>query len=404
MSHPNSPSKFVDQVVKFYNANLKSRSRADGEEPRVIIRCDRMDSIRQISKVLSDKGLSNVAIHENFRDDWLDAPNEHHSVPDPDTTPATYWIHQFKLLEGIDDPRFQLLALYDELKTVKAFVQQVGRVLRNPKRNAGSIAYVLDHSNGRQEYLWSNFLAYDEVIAAAGIRSLAVGNEALLRILEQSSPSLTYIDGIFRFPCKLGKLNPDDLQLPRTVNIVSKGESFRLRDFFVMLTRSYQQEDRIVQTLPPDKHGLAVVFYVCFSNSPFLREKYFVESKLGVTILWETDRYLCYFDSLGRLLSHETLDGPVTAATLRRLFQRRNDLYLTSVALWNANPGLRSFVHDRCLQSRSVLPRRLSTTTNLCVVSPKDTPHHQATTAPNHESDGTWASVMEELVILLADG
>jgi hypothetical protein len=354
--HPRSPTAFVDQVVKFYEGKLRPKKSTAGDEPRVIIRCDRPESIRQISKALTDRGLSNVALHESFKE-RADAPNEHHSVPNPDATPAIYWIHQFKLLEGIDDPRFQLLALYDELRTVRSFVQQVGRVLRNPKQDPDSIAYVLDHSNGRQYGLWQNFLAFDRTVAERGVKVLAMGNEALLKELELKYPPLVYLDGRFRIPCNLENLDPNiDLQLPLTVNLLTKNEGFRLDEFFRTLIQSYRDADRLVREIPPNR-GLAVVFYVSFNNSPFLRDKYFVESRLGVTILWEIGEYLCHFDSGGGLPPRgEALGSPVPADKLRRLFQRHEGSFLTTVSLCNANPG------SSVVRSRSVSAVKIGAT------------------------------------------
>lgn len=350
MVHPHSPEMFVDQVVKFYEKTLKPSQYAEGKEPRVIIRCDRQENIRQISKALSDRGLSNIAIHENFKE-TTDAPNEHHYVPDPDSTRAIYWIHQFKLLEGIDDPRFQLLALYDELRTVRSFVQQVGRVLRNPQRDTASIAYVLDHSSYRQQSLWENYLEYDQKITDFGVQVLAMGNEALLEAVEQKHPPLVYLKGRFRTPCVLKSLDPyADLQLPLTVNILAKGRDFRLQEFLQQLIRSYQEADRIVHVFQQD-NGLVVIFYVRFNNSPFLRKKYFLESLLGVTLLWEVDEYLCYFDSSGGLLPrYETLGRPVSAEKLKRLFQRSDNSFLTAVSLLNANLGS-SVVRSRSISA-----------------------------------------------------
>jgi hypothetical protein len=51
------------------------------------------------------------------------AAGEYRKVPNPDNVDATFWLHQFKLLEGIDDARFQLIALYSELRSMRAFVQ-----------------------------------------------------------------------------------------------------------------------------------------------------------------------------------------------------------------------------------------------------------------------------------------
>lgn len=36
------------------------------------------------------------------------------NVPNIENEQAVFWIHQFKLLEGIDDYRFQVLAIYEK--------------------------------------------------------------------------------------------------------------------------------------------------------------------------------------------------------------------------------------------------------------------------------------------------
>jgi superfamily II DNA or RNA helicase len=44
---------------------------------------------------------------------------------------AVYWLHQTKLLEGIDDPSFVAVALLDDFTNDRQLVQQIGRVLRS---------------------------------------------------------------------------------------------------------------------------------------------------------------------------------------------------------------------------------------------------------------------------------
>jgi superfamily II DNA or RNA helicase len=41
-----------------------------------------------------------------------------------------YWLHQTKLLEGVDDPSFVAVAIYDVFGNARQLVQQIGRVLR----------------------------------------------------------------------------------------------------------------------------------------------------------------------------------------------------------------------------------------------------------------------------------
>jgi superfamily II DNA or RNA helicase len=57
---------------------------------------------------------------------------------------AVFWLHQTKLLEGIDDPTFVAVALLDDFTNDRQLVQQIGRVLRStdPSRTEQQTATV----------------------------------------------------------------------------------------------------------------------------------------------------------------------------------------------------------------------------------------------------------------------
>jgi hypothetical protein len=340
MPFTRSPQRFVEQVIGFYDEHLSGRARGGKQAPRVIIRCESAESIRQICAALRVRGRTCIGIHETFEDGPSDSAYERRSVPDPMTTDVTFWIHQFKLLEGIDDARFQLLALYDELHTVRALVQQVGRIVRNPEQRKGSVTYVLDHSGGRQASLWQNYLQYDEVLRTQGVDILARGQELMVNALRNAQPPVIYLEGRFRTPSNLETLDAwKDLQLPLTVNLLRKEAGFRLREAHEAVIRAHTEADRIVWS-PTLDNGVGVAVYVAIRNSPLLREGAFLESRLGVTVLKELGDYICYFDSVGTPPPIVAGIGrPVPLKILRKLFQRREGCYLTSVALRNANLG-----------------------------------------------------------------
>jgi superfamily II DNA or RNA helicase len=81
-----SPSEFVEEVVQQYDELLGSDTEADQRSPRAIIRCDRVDQIRQLADALRQRGRSVVAIHETFKDH--EAPGEYRTVPNPKNVTA----------------------------------------------------------------------------------------------------------------------------------------------------------------------------------------------------------------------------------------------------------------------------------------------------------------------------
>jgi len=91
--------------------------------------------------ILVARGRTVVGIHETFSKS--DRKHFAKEVPDPSIETAQFWVHQFKLLEGLDDPAFRLIAIFGRFTNARNLVQQVGRVIRNPGLQAGEMAFVL---------------------------------------------------------------------------------------------------------------------------------------------------------------------------------------------------------------------------------------------------------------------
>ena len=349
-----SPTAFVADVLQFYDQQFGNQANP-ASSPRVIIRCDSHAEIRQIGVALGNAGRSYVLIHENFKDDDPNTPHERRTVPDPNGEPAVFWIHQFKLLEGIDDSRFQLLAIYKEFGNTREIVQQIGRVIRNPTRNANAIGHVLDHSGGRQRELWEGFLRFDELVDKEGVQAADFGKK-LLQAIQSAVPDVVYLDRRFRAGFQLGAIDPgQELVLPATVNVFRKSNGFDLADLVNALEVEYRQQDRDVRH---DTIGTAeVLIYLTFRNSPLLKSTAFIECRLGVTILRESGEYLCYFDSGGGVPElTDNLLAPVEIDELRRLFGKAKQTRLTSVSLHNSNLG------PRAIRSRAFSAARIDDT------------------------------------------
>lgn len=90
-----------------------NRARSSGElvssSPRAIICCASAADIRVVVATLQSAGLDAIGIHENF--DGLSKSGLIKDVPLLNT-PATIWVHQNKLTEGLDDHRFCCLAFF----------------------------------------------------------------------------------------------------------------------------------------------------------------------------------------------------------------------------------------------------------------------------------------------------
>jgi len=332
-----SPGVFTDQVLDAYDRYFDRPDEADPDRARVIIRCDTPGEIRQIVTAVRARGRSALGIHERFdnRPDLF----EYRHVPDPVETNVTLWVHQFKLLEGIDDPRFQLLALYSELRGMRALVQQVGRVIRNPGRVQGATAYVLDHSyRGRQGQLWKEFLEYDRLLDQGHPAATGLNQHNVVSALRNSIPNLVYADGRLRVPTSIEQLTHEDILLPLSANVFQRPKGFSLKAVLNRICKTCAEEDRLFHA-PPPAGNTVVVFHVSIGTSPFLERGFFAEPKLGISVVYDSREYVFVYDS-GPALGQRALDAtPVEAAKLRKLFVHDAESRLTHVTLINSNLG-----------------------------------------------------------------
>ena len=349
-----APTAFVQDVISFYDDQFLD-AQQEADPPRAIIRCDSHEDIRRIGQAFQNAGRACVLIHESFSDGDAARPLERHAVPDPDTEHAVFWVHQFKLLEGIDDPRFQLLAIRKEFRNTRALVQQIGRVLRNPARTPGAVGHVLDHSQGRQEELWKDFRRFDDMVADNGMDVADFGGR-MLSAIRKAQPDVIYLDGRFRSAFALDEIDPEDeLIIPATVNVFRKSAGFDRQALRSHLECDYKQQDRDVRYVPSG--GADVFLYLGFRNSPLLRSTSFIECRLGVTIVRECGEYVCCYDSGGGVPAIlDDYTEPVPVDELRRLFRKADGSYLTAVSLHNSNLGVRA------IRTRAITASRIDDT------------------------------------------
>ena len=341
-----TPAEFVEDLMTF----LAEEDLENDEQTRVIIRAESPASIRQIADELVLRGKSCVGIHETFSNSG-EFSYEKKSVPDPSLEPARFWIHQFKLLEGFDDPSFRVLALYDSLSNGRRLVQQVGRILRNPNRSRTSRAYALDHSSGVQEELWRNFISFDEMLDEQGLGAISL-NENLAKALQEAQPRVVYTDGRFRprfHPTAEGA--ESDLKLQLAVNVFRKERLGSLKKVTDLVKHQFMEEDRPHRLTKIDRNTNLLI-YVSFRNSPLLRDSYFFESRLGVAIIHVRGSYVFFHDSAGGIPQIPSfVASRLSSAELRHLFSNASSL--SSVSLKNSDVG-RNAIRRRTVSALSL--------------------------------------------------
>jgi superfamily II DNA or RNA helicase len=323
---------FVSSIVNYYDNNF------DGENSKVIIQCEDSNTIRRISSCLRDLGKECVSIHENFNNS-PDRYWEYKKVPNPRENDATYWIHQFKLLEGIDEPSFKLLAIYTALKDSRKLVQQIGRIVRNIS-NTPESGIVLDHSNGIHKTKWERFIKYDKMLSKdPKYIEIAIGNKLADHFINAQPPAL-YHARDFRSALDLEKINiSDDVYVNLSANIFIKTEDFTIDKAAESLKAHYKKFDHKYKKFSISNNCLAYL-YIKIENSPILETDLFLETKLCLTVVVEKNDYVYQYDSSGIRLDAVMGMKPLNSSKkLNILFLQDNNARITDISLKNSNLG-----------------------------------------------------------------
>ena len=343
---------FVDALLSYYE-QLKKSELAGVDNPRVIVRCATSASIRHVASLLRRKGLATVAVHERFDESEESEEAEERAlkrqVPDPAENPAVFWIHQNKLIEGLDDPTFRVVAVYEPFGNARAFVQQVGRIIRNPKRLPDQRAFVFAHQKLHLAGLWDRFINYERKV---GVRD--IGSESIVHDLFILHDDIQYLFGDFRERFEPTATDSHlQLQFVKAANVFRSSGSFSLRQ----LANSIEDEiDRhgyqVVSGSEPDRSTVVRV-YARLEPSPVLRDRAFIELSLGYTIARRQNEVLFYYDSSGLMPPSLWSDGERVGPENLEQLLTGNDASISAVSLLNTDLGTYS-VRRRTLGARSI--------------------------------------------------
>lgn len=286
------------------------------KEARAIVRCQTRDTITRVVEAIHRLGQTAIGIHDGYT-----AANDvlfRRDVPSPLKENARIWVHQQKLLEGIDDPRFSVVAIFDPFSNARSLVQQVGRVIRNPTRNKAKPATLLVHNDHGQERHWDAYLEFEKSYDPAAHQDV---RDLLLHSLE-GQPKYRYLDGTFRSvfdPVASGF--EERLRVPRSANVYELRGAWKPKDLLGRIIEEWEENDRICLNQVEADASTILILYAEARNSPILLQDYFIESRLGFTLVHKAKKWLFYLDT-NSSLSEAVLDCamPLSGTTMHRLF------------------------------------------------------------------------------------
>jgi superfamily II DNA or RNA helicase len=327
----------IDEFVSFYGA-------APSAARKLIIRCRSKDQIEQLGQLMRAHrhgGGGVICLHEAFTHD-PGRPWERRQPTDPEAADApAIWIHQHKLLEGVDGPSFRALAFYGVLGSARALVQQIGRVIRNPFMDTAENALMIDHSDGFLADMWARFLEYDSAIDQT---KMMLGLNDFAASFEASLPPVVYADRQFRRRFAFGA-SPDEIK--RSLRLPLRCHLYSARRGNILAGLADATEERLTeaefpfQTVVADDNELIILF-VKLQSSPLLAEHYFIERELHAFVAIRRGPVVAILDTSRAGLDMDAsrhVGRPLTRERMARLLTRSPNMRLVEINSRNAALG-----------------------------------------------------------------
>jgi hypothetical protein len=226
---------------------------------------------------------------------------------------AQFWLHQYKLMEGIDDASFVMVTIYDLMGNARQLVQQIGRATRHSKGDGRvqQTAWVLAlPANARRiKESWDRYTAY-ESYAEKNV-SFIVSNEVALpdRLLSHMA-KYQYVNGEFRGRFEFETpLSASDIQLPQSAAVLrSETPITNIEAIAPDVEEALLDEDRFkitpIEGMPANSIGFS---YYAWRNSPYLIDRFFSEWRLGIFLAVNQGEFVFMHDTEGLAVDMDKL-------------------------------------------------------------------------------------------------
>lgn len=361
MNLSDDTTTFARQVVAESDRLVSSGELDRGH--KVIVRAGSEDTVIDLYQafILALAGRSDgvIAMHNNFVLSGVSGAQQRPDVPsDLRQRSERFLIHQFMLIEGIDDPKCSLLALFEPFGNTRMLVQQIGRLTRQsaPIGTKMSDARVLTRASDSVQRDWESFLDYDRACVANGGKPPLRNGDDVLRGLVDALPGMDYVGGKFRTRIDLDDADlSEDLRFPQAALVYEVADRFNIDKFQAAVTAALDAEDRFQhQTRGIPGGGCCYHVTLRLNQSPFLAEYLFQAASLEVTIYSVVGKRLYFYDSAGLWIDDlEDVGARLHPTQLRSLLPEDDDNTVSFLAVKNTDLGP-SALRSRALSARSL--------------------------------------------------
>ena len=309
--------------------------------PKVMIRADDLETLELLQAEIDRKfDTLSVLIHDRAKKTAQNR-NRFKSVSSAirARSDAQFWVHQNKLMEGIDDPSYVAVAIFDLMGNARQLVQQIGRATRisNGDRRVKQTGWILGSPANAQriQTSWERYKAYEEYVAEN--TAFVVTNEVTLpdRLLEYMA-EYQYVSGEFRGRFEFeAPLATEDIQLPRSAAILKLTRPLAdLAQLSETIEEAILDKDRFkvtpVENMPPNTIGFS---YYAWRNSPYLIERFFSEWSLGIFITVRHDEFIFMHDTEGLVVDIDRLGmNRVDRSVMEKVFPEPDENLTTRLS------------------------------------------------------------------------
>lgn len=356
---PLDPGEFAVELVARVDALV-----VDGRftaSNKVIVRCASEESVTEMHQAIKTALLGRsdgvLAVHNNFRTNASDGIFD--SVPKGlDARSERFLVHQYMLIEGIDDPNCTILALYEPFSNTRMLVQQVGRLIRHPGPIGQHVprAYVLSPLGAEVGDDWSSFLKYDIACRDNGGKPFIRNDGKVLEDLVKALPELDYVAGKFRSRIDLDSADiHNDLRFPSAAVAFSVAPDLNMDELQRHIAAELAAEDRHQAIVGTTSDGHCRYHLTLrLTPSPFLSGYLFHAPSLEATIYAKCAGRLFFYDSAGLWINEVDGIGPrINSKSLRPLLPEGSENSISFLNVKNTDLGPLS-LRSRSLSARSL--------------------------------------------------
>jgi len=272
---------------------------------KVLIKCNSKDDINSYFEDFFSLNYPVLAVHEDFKSDHATESKKAQVPINLNDSKFKVIIYQYKLDEGVDIPSAKLLILTYPVSNGRQLVQSIGRIVRKDNDNS---ALVLDLSNGSNKLLWDNYINFDSCISNADEWSKFVNSLDSARIIDNYLDIFSeynYSGMSFKKRFNFNELDAKNISIPLvSVCFYKKYNNFSISNFSEKLRFELSRNGELVRIIDHiiNQPNLLVVMSVCFTNSKYLSQDFFLEPSLEFVIIKANNDLVAIYDSRSALL------------------------------------------------------------------------------------------------------